>query len=295
MYREVAFDPQCLAQYEYYALLKRDIGFETGRYVVAPMKEWIREAFAAAKNSTELAPIKRQSVKQFLNKMLKEHGSGKMLLPKYRPIVDSSDWCNWYHAQEQFQEFDVVVSERIGAALNHEHILENHHNWYIPPTIRIEKQVSSILTVIGGLMRFGGAITIIDQYFRLATNDVLHAIFDVLNSDKSITSLTLVTSVTTSNPQGIFDREYRLRYQVIPKLKLVVVPERFFHDRYVMSNYGALKSGQGFADGVAMGAQSDKLNIGLCGYVEYSETLGDLKALIDDGRATVYELWNGIP
>lgn len=295
MYREVAFDPRCLAQYEYYSLLKQGIGFETGRYVVAPLKEWLSEAFAAAKNSTELAPIKRQSVKQFLNKMLKEHGSKRVLLPKYRPIINESDWHNWYHAQEQFQEFDAVVSERIDAALTHDHILENHHKWYIPPTIRIDKQVSSILTVIGGLMRFGGAITIIDQYFRFATNDVLHAIFDVFNSNKSITSLTIVTSVTTLNPQVVFDNEYKCRYPEIPKLKLVVAPERFFHDRYMMSNYGALKSGQGFADGVAMGAQSDKLNIGLCGYVEYLETLGDLKALIDDGRATVYELWNGIP
>uniref|UniRef100_UPI00404820F5 hypothetical protein n=1 Tax=Rheinheimera sp. TaxID=1869214 RepID=UPI00404820F5 len=293
MYREVAFDPQCLAHYEYYSLLKQGIGFETGRYVVAPMKEWLSEAFAAAKNSTELAPIKRQSVKQFLNKMLKEHGSKRILLPKYRPIINESDWHNWYQAQVQFQVFDVVVSERVEEALTHDNILDNNQKWYIPPTTRIEKQVPSIMDVVGKLMRFGGEVTLIDQYFRLATNDVLHAIFDVLNSDKSITSLTLVTSVTTLNPQGVFDNEYKIRYPGIPKLKLIVAPERFFHDRYMMSSYGALKSGQGFADGVPMGAQSDRLSIGLCGQEECSETLGDLKTLIDGGKATVYCLWDG--
>jgi len=46
---------------------------------------------------------------------------------------------------------------------------------------------------------------------------------------------------------------------------LVIVPSKFFHDRYFFTEYGALKSGQGFIIGAALGAQADKLSINLCG------------------------------
>ena len=49
MYQEVALDPRCLGEYHYYGLLRNGFGFEAGRYVIAPVRDWAKEAFQAAK------------------------------------------------------------------------------------------------------------------------------------------------------------------------------------------------------------------------------------------------------
>ncbi len=42
MYKEIALDPHCMSEFHYYGLLKSEFGFESGRYVIAPTKEWVR-------------------------------------------------------------------------------------------------------------------------------------------------------------------------------------------------------------------------------------------------------------
>lgn len=71
MYKEIAFDPECMAEYEYYGLLKQNFGFEKGRYVIASKKEWAKEAFQAVKAS-EISPVKKKSVTNYLNNLQKE-------------------------------------------------------------------------------------------------------------------------------------------------------------------------------------------------------------------------------
>ena len=125
---------------------------------------------------------------------------------------------------------------------------------------------------------------IIDQYFSLASNPVLREMFNYLQSNQQTASITLVTSINTSDPATVFEREYKNNFEFIPSFKLVVVPSKFFHDRYFFTEFGALKSGQGFGAGVELGTQADKLSINLCGKAECQDTSQWLKQIIDDGR-----------
>jgi len=63
MYQEVAFDPKCLSEYHYYGLLKSEFGFEKGRYISAPIKEWVREAYKAVKTSPLIQPNKKSPLR----------------------------------------------------------------------------------------------------------------------------------------------------------------------------------------------------------------------------------------
>ena len=65
MYKEVAIDPRCMADMEYYNLVKQHFGYDKGRYISAEVKVWTKEAMEYVKKS-DLSDVKLQSVKNYL-------------------------------------------------------------------------------------------------------------------------------------------------------------------------------------------------------------------------------------
>lgn len=290
MYQDVAFDPKCMSEYHYYGLLKTSFGYEVGRYTIAPLKDWIKEAFHAAKNSESLEPVKRKSITNYLNSLSRDRTQDKIVLPLHRSHLSADDWLSWLAVQQSFEPFSFVISERANNAITFESILAGNIGWSLPPTLRIDKTEQSIVDGLGALLRFGGNVVIIDQYFRLTGNPVLEEIFRVLQAKKQVSSITLVTSVVAADPVATFNGEYRSRFTYVPRFTLITAPERFFHDRYFFTEFGALKSGQGFSAGTVQGAQADKLSISLCGKAEYHETAAFLDKVVRDGRASLLVL-----
>ena len=285
MYKEVSLDPQCLSEFHYYGLLRSSFGYEKGRYAVAPLRDWIKEAYLAAKTAEDLKPVQKKSITNFLNSLLKDKLQDKFILPRYRSHLTADNWLDWLELQRALRPFNSVISERAGNAVGYGEIIAGHQSWDIPPTIRVDKTAEKIVEVFSALLRLGGNLVIIDQYFSLASNPVLREIFNFLQENQQTASITIVTSTNTADPASVFEREYKINFQFIPAFKLVVVPPKFFHDRYLFTEFGALKSGQGFGVGPEQGAQSDKLSIHLCGKEECTEAADWLKHIIDDGRA----------
>ncbi|MBU1310186.1 MAG: hypothetical protein KKE30_11730 [Gammaproteobacteria bacterium] len=287
MYQEVSLDPHCLSEFHYYGLLKSNFGYEAGRYAVAPLRDWIKEAYQAAKSAEDLGPVKKKSITNFLNSLLKDKSQDKIIMPRYRSHISAVDWLDWLEHQRALRPFNSVISERVGSALSYEEIIAGHQCWVIPPTKRVDKTAESIVEVFSSLLRIGGNLVIIDQYFSLASNPVLKAIFNFLQTNQNVLSITLVTSIDAADPAAVFEREYKEEYAFIPKFNLVIVPSKFFHDRYFFTEYGALKSGQGFIVGAALGAQADKLSINLCGKDECLDAHSWVKQVIADGRVSL--------
>lgn len=290
MYQDVAFDPKCMSEYHYYGLLKTSFGYEVGRYTIAPLKDWIKEAFHAAKNSESLEPVKRKSITNYLNSLNKDRTQDKIVLPLHRSHLSGDDWLAWLSEQQKFEPFSFVISERANNAITFESILAGDIGWSLPPTLRIDKTEQSIVDGLEPLLRFGGNVVIVDQYFRLTDNPVLQTMFQLLQAKKQVCSITLVTSVVAADPVAVFNSEYLTRFTYVPRFKLITVPEKFFHDRYFFTEFGALKSGQGFSAGAALGAQADKLSISLCGKDECHETETLIAQIVRDGRASLLVL-----
>lgn len=294
MYKEIAFDPHCLGQYHYYGILKGAFGEERGRFIVASVNQWVAEAFAIVKES-EIQDIKKQSIKNYLNLLKRRKGGNTLVLPTYRKsVVDPAsveDWHEWFEKQREFTEFDATVSDRnIEGALNYEAIIEDCERWSVPPTIRIDRTPEDIAAALLPLLRLGNQITIIDQYFRLAGNKVLHELISFISRIESVKKLTLVTSIDTADPENVFASEYVGKYRYLPKFDLIVVPEKLFHDRYLLTENSAVKTGHGFSDAPPIGAHADRVSLSLCGKVEKSETEAQLSAAIDRGIARVINL-----
>jgi hypothetical protein len=294
MYKEIAFDPHCLKEYHYYGILKGAFGEERGRYIVAVVNQWLEEAFAVVKDS-EIQDVKKKSMKNYLNNLRKKKGGNTILLPAYRKsVIDPESvktWHEWFDEQRKFTDFDATVSDRnIGGALSYEDIIGECDGWSVPPTIRIDRTAEAIAEALVPLLRFGSQVILIDQYFRLAGNAVLHELISFISSLGSIKKITIVTSVDTADPAKVFASEYLGKYDCLPKFDLVVAPEKFFHDRYLLTENSAVKTGQGFSSAPKIGAHADRLSLNLCGTDEKKETEADLSSVINRGIAKVVEL-----
>ncbi|ROR70202.1 hypothetical protein EDB59_0850 [Vibrio crassostreae] len=281
MYKEIALDPHCMSEYHYYALLKSAFGFENGRYLVAPTKEWVREAYQSVKAS-DIAPTKKKSVTNFLNKLQRDKANPFIVLPKDR--ADSTlqsgyeNWLNWMTSQHSLRAFNAVVSEQAGTEhINYEQIIDGDTSWSIPPTLWIDKTEHNILDVTVPLLNVGQELIIADPYFKLPGNALLKAILRRAIG-AGVRSVSIVTTMDCSNLSGVFEREYQASMVDLPLVNYIRVPHGFIHDRYLLSDKAAIKAGQGFSTAPEKGLQSDRLSISLCGLKEYRET----KACIDE-------------
>lgn len=294
MYKEIAFDPQCLKEYHYYGILKSAFGEERGRYIVAGFNEWLREAFSIVKSS-DIQDVKKKSVKRHLNKLQRSKGADVIVLPfDRRSVVDPSDvndWYEWFVAQKEYMDFDATVSERdIVGAINYEEIIEDCEGWSVPPTIRVDRNSEAIIGALIPLFRLGSKITIIDQYFKLSGNKVLHELIQYLEYSRNIKELTIVTSIDTANPDNVFDVEYKSSYEYMPRVDMVIAPAKFFHDRYLVTDNSAIKAGHGFSDAPKSGMPSDRLSINICSKNEKNEIEADILSVVERGLAKVINL-----
>ncbi|MCU7997418.1 MULTISPECIES: hypothetical protein [unclassified Shewanella] len=285
MYQEVAFDPRCMAEYHYYGLLKHSFGFEAGRYVIAPVRDWAREAFQAAKASENLLPVRKKSITNFLNNLQRSKDQPYFILPLDRSSILADDWSVWCTRQTEILPFNSIVSELFAGAIKYDDLIDGHDSWLMPPSRLVNKVAKDISASLSTLIRFGGNVFIVDQYFRLANNPVLKSIFTLSQDSHAISSITLVTSINTGNPQKVFQQEFIDMYDQIPNFSLIIAPERYFHDRYVITDKGAIKSGHGFSEGVEQGVQADKLSLSLCSVVEATITKQWVEKAIAENKA----------
>lgn len=286
MYKEVAFDPQCMAEYHYYGLLKERFGFEAGRYVIAPTKEWAKEAFQSVLNSESLQDVKKKSVKTFLNKLSAPRNNSCVILPLSRKGLVFDNWRDWYEKQNQDKPFDLVISEKVVGALNYDSLIEGHDDWDIPPTLCVGRNASEIGKILEPLLKLSNKVHLVDQYFSLANNQVLQTIFEIIEKDKSVKHLHIATSIDTRNPKNVFTNEYLSNFNYMPKVSFTVVPQRFFHDRYLISDKGAIKAGHGFSEGVKQGTQADMLSLNICSELESSNVTQQLKKIINSEQGS---------
>lgn len=287
MYKEVAFDPSCMADIEYYNLVKQHFGFEKGRYISAEIKSWAREAMAVVKES-DLKPVRKQSVKNYLNKLGRSKSSEEFLLTRDRQVVTAGRWQDWADEQRRIRRFTCTISDGVGEdVINIDRINDGCVEWDVPASISVERgNPSDIIAALAPLFVLSNCITIIDPYFRLSGNPVLGGLLHVISAT-SVRSLRIVTTMNPPNIQDVYDRELRGRNISNVYFEWIRAPDRYFHDRYVITDAGAVRSGQGFMVDLEKGTHSDLANINIIGRDEAYRTLHELGKLLGDGRATV--------
>lgn len=290
MYKEVAIDPKCMAKIEYYYLLKRDFGFNEGRYVVADIKQWAKTAFQIAKCS-DIPPAKKKSVTNFLNKVQRGKITDTFVLTQDRKVIQESIWEEWRTNQSDHRKFSTSVSEsRIFGCLNHDAIIEGCDEWKIPKSILIKRTSAvDIVATIEPLLYLSKELTLIDPYFRLFDNKTLAELFKVLQRN-SVIKLTVVSTVDNPDYQKTYDDNYKQLNTRSISFRWVKVQNGSFHDRYLLTDVGAIAAGQGFMTAQEKGVSSDKLEMNLVDKKVAQERLQDVETAIKEKKAVVFEL-----
>jgi len=289
MYKEITIDPACMAEFEYYTLLKTRFGFEKGRYLTVPIREWVAQAVKAIKAS-DMSTIKQSSVKTFLNQLQRDKRSTHALLSFERRNIAKEqvdNWFDWQLQQNIEKPFSAVISElAIENSINYMDTLNDHDKWHLPPTIQTKKTPEEIYQVLKPIVEISRVITIVDPYFRLAGNGVLLKLIEESQENLALKSIKLVTAMNTANPEAVFEREYASKFNNIPSFELIVVDNtKQFHDRYLYSECAGIKAGQGFSEAVEKGAQSDLLSFNLVSAVEIHDVGERISQLIASGNA----------
>lgn len=284
MYKEVAFNPSCLGRFEYYSLLKQQFGFDKGRYVAADRRAWSQEAMVAVKQA-ELSVIREQSIKNYLNKLPRSKEHDEFFLAPDRPKIDGQLWLAWLDRQLLVRPFDATISEPADSGrLDIDAINNGCHGWAVPASISVPRTADAIIDAVRGLLQLSTEITLVDPYFRLGDNRTLSELFRVLQGT-SVRSVCVVSTIDITDPHRVYQRDYLGINARGVGLEWVVAPDKFFHDRYLISDVGAIRAGHGFMSDVMKGGHADWLNLNLIGADEAQRTAGALEGLRKGGRA----------
>jgi len=286
MFQEIAIDPRCMSQFEYYSILKMHFGYENRRYAVADVKKWAIEAVKHAKSSDNIAPVRKKSVTNFLNRVLRGREKGIFLVTDERKKLTADDWETWLQLQTELRPFSLTLSENNEGCLVYEQIIEGHPDWELPLSISINKRSTEIVAAIKPLIHISKNLVLIDQFFRFASNESLNKLVEFLN-ETEITSLTIVSSMTTHKIEEQFNNIIRPLITGTLKFVWIKAEEKFFHDRYILGEAGAIRSGQGYMQDIEKGTQADKLNLNAISHDEADRTKSELDKAINDGKAVI--------
>lgn len=136
------------------------------------------------------------------------------------------------------------------------------------------------------LMVISSSLTLLDPYFVFADNTVVAELL-VNAKTLGLSSIRFVTSMKTPGAESIFDRCYKENMPNNLSISWIVVPDKYFHDRYVITEAGAIRSGQGFMPMPKKGVHADKANYNSISKVEADGVISELDELIKSRRAEV--------
>jgi len=170
--------------------------------------------------------------------------------------------------------------------INHDAILDDCPQWKVSPSISVERNAHDIVRPVESLINISREIVLVDQYFRFSGNNTLVELFKILSMG-SVTHFTVVTSMKTLNIQQAYEREYKSLNTSSVAFDWVEAPDKYFHDRYLISDVGAVKAGHGFMPEIKKGIHADKLNINIVSSDEAQGVKQSLAKLLENDAASV--------
>lgn len=296
MYKEIAVEPACIADAECFFALRDKFGFEKGRYLIADSAAWLKAAMAAVKvaqDNDELKPVRAKTIKEWLNRLRKQKkGNERQLLLTNDRLLDgvNDNWNEWWAEQKAIRAFDVSIMAQSNSPHAYDFSeLEDLADWQVSPSYFVGRTADEIISFLKPLLQISKDILLVDNFFNLASNPVLVELIRVF-SGMGGRHLTVVTTCDCASSERVWEREYQHLVTEAFHCDWIKVPDRYFHDRYLISDTGAIKAGHGFSIGVEQGIAADKLSLSYCSYEEASSVRRQVNELVDDGRAN--KIWS---
>lgn len=268
MFKEIAMDPECMSDTDYYHLVKRDFGPEEGRYLVADLKPWARDAKRALDKDNKLDRMKKHGIMEFLIGIQKGKDVEGLIFPEFRRSVRQKDdrWDAWIDKQNELGRFSTIISKRARKGwISHEDILERCDAWKVRNSFSVEKDVKVIVDTMDVILRISKEVLLEDRFVE-PDNPIVKEIIKRA-SRINIRSVVIVSSKVRkwrggneSDPvnnvkwarenQDLVKNEFSTLYNVPDdsnmSIILIIAPEKYFHARFFTTDRGSILLDQGF-------------------------------------------------
>ena len=243
-------------------------------------------AYPFVKNSG-IQPVKKKTIQLYLNKLRTSKQPSEFRLASDRGGVAHDSWINWHQQQSSRRPFSCTVSENpLLGGLTIDSVNEGDDMWLSKRSISIDRNSAAIVEALEPLIKLSKTFTIIDPYFQIAGINSFGNLLECCQC-YGVQTIQVVTSIEMADPL----RAYRDMYEHLNvndiAIAWITAPERFFHDRYVITESGAIRSGQGFMPAVGRGIHADQANLNLISKDEAERTLASLKSIIESGHAVI--------
>ena len=250
-------------------------------------------AVKEAQERNQLKPVRAKTIKAWLNKASRkvEVKDRQILLPTNRQVSSDIDvWNDWWADQHEIRRFDVSVASYSNPPEFYDFTeLLALDSWQVPPSISVDRTAVSMVAAIESLLRISKEVLLVDNYFNLSSNAVLAELIRVA-VEAGCTRFTVVTACDCASPDRVWANEYQRLTSDDFQCKWVKVPDRFFHDRYLITDTGAITAGHGFSVATQQGTAADRVNLSYCSFDEANTVKQQLADLEAQGRSSL--IWN---
>ncbi len=259
MIYEYAVEPTFFAIPEYSTFILEAFGQEKGR-LISDTKDglWAKWANNAITKKT-IPPLEKAKLHEVL-KMLKID-----LKAVYKRKCSPADtWTELTKTNHKSWPYRGILVEKNQGDneeyLSHDISLCKKQNWINPPSVTVDRESKTMLSVSIPLLNLSKKIILVDRNFRLKEKkglriyrfeNVLLSFLEYLAAKKYGPPVDKLTyHISTEPPEKKMIESYFLKTlkEKLPKgikIKFVIWPKNDLHDRYLLTEWGCLKYGIG--------------------------------------------------
>ncbi len=251
MFYEYAIDPQLLAEPATSEALVRDLANNDHRLIAGPERPWRREGYTQLKKS-DLSDVKRRTLTNHLNKVKFTRRLDKARHPN-EPLLD------FFLREHQSQPYTAIMSEQpdeTDSIFKFSELLGRQPpGWKEHSSTTIVNNPVALFELVRPLLLLSKQIDIVDPYLSffqpswLRYQPFLNLLFS--NSDsyclgRGIDTVRLHTSMYYESMEHLLKKLREEGFATGVTVKVSHWPVEEMHDRFLITEIGALQVGSGF-------------------------------------------------
>jgi hypothetical protein len=255
MLKEIALNPELMADIGSVKQLSNELVYEAGRLVSLSPSSWIRIALESIQQSDH-KPVMKKTLKVKLSNLKKE--TVKNSNREFVWDLENSTWeSNVVDAHQNFPFSLVVVKD--GGKNNSpyyspdEIFMVNPDEWNTVTSTQVERTKVEMVDAMMPLVNLSNRVLIIDPFFNICDANYRATLAELINQVKESTHINKIEiHIASADSEQVIERGL-IDYTSPAMLRdvgieIVVWNIRDFHDRFVLTDVGGFSYGHGFAE-----------------------------------------------
>ncbi|MCG3199133.1 MAG: hypothetical protein GHCLOJNM_03642 [bacterium] len=266
MIKEIAVDPEVLADWNGYRIVFQGCGVEKGRLIWRFPEDWpskVVERIDQARKTSQLQPVKAKTIIEDVRKSYR-----RKTVPSRRRYASEKSWLENAENEHQREPFSLIVCcgnpQSLSGVLAADDITEETDGWYVNTGKKVERTASNLADCARVLLSHSTRIIFVDPYFDPQEEKFLSSLRAFLSACPEAhgpkRKFELHSKVQAKrNRDGQFNEESGLEWEkrclslrriLLPNISLSIFRWRDyaqgeilegFHARYILTELGGIR------------------------------------------------------